>query len=241
MEPEQQEALDQQVQAVMRELQAAGESVNVEGVARTIRRRTSDVLDSIKRLTRGTPALDYETPPEQYPQVVAAARKVATLEVTLCEAERTLAERETLLARAESQTAEALIDGREPLSLVEARQAVLEAADTLRLLELAQGTAKTRHAEALAQAEAAHQHAVWQRFQQLLQAHLDAVRQTVETWEPLRQYCAQHQWRFGLQPFNGTMQVMGESWIAHAEALLAQEAPAPGGGALPPLSPPLAS
>ena len=235
MDEDRQLELDQQVQAVMRELQGAGESVNVEGVARTIRRRTSDVLDSIKRLTRGTPAVDHETLPEQYPGVLAAERKVAAIEASRQDAERTLQDREIALAQAEAVAAEALIDGREPLSLVEARQAVLAAAETLRLLELAHGTAKRRHSAALAAAEVAHQRAVWQRFQQLLQAHLVAVRQTVESWEPLRAYCAAHDWRFGLQPFQGSMQILQASWLPYAEGLLSQEAPAHGGGNLPPM------
>jgi hypothetical protein len=62
----------------------------------------------------------------------------------------------------------------------------------------------------------------------------------LESYEPLRAYCTQHNWRFGWQPFNGTMQVMGENWVPHVEALLAQEAPAPGGGTPPSLSQPSA-
>ena len=157
MDEGQQRDLDQQVQQALQEL---GETASVETVARKVGRRTESVLQAIKRVTGlGPPAVDHETPPEQYPAVVESGRKLENIGAALRDAERLLHEREGLLARAEAAAAEALIDGREPLSLMEARTQVLQAADIARLLELAHTTAKARVSEALDAAQAAHQQA----------------------------------------------------------------------------------
>jgi hypothetical protein len=183
--------------------------------------------------------VDHDTEPALYPQVLAAEGRVTAIEAARQDAERTLAEREVLLARAEAAAAERVADGLEAPSLVPERRAVQQAAETLHLLALAHGTAKTRHAEALAQAEVAHRQAVWRHFQALLATHLVAAQQMVETWEPLRAYCAAHGWAFGLQPFSGSVPILGESWVPHAEALLAQAEPGHS-GALPPMLQPRA-
>lgn len=233
MDPERQ-ALDQQVKAVLALLEAEGQPVTTEGVRSRVGKRMSDVLAAMKRVAGvGTPVLDADTPPQEYPVVVEAARKVETIAAALRDAEGTLAAQESLMQRAEVAAAAALIDGREPGSLVEARQQVLSAAETLRLLELAHGTAKSRAADALAQAQAQQQQAVWREFQRLLQVHVAHLQAATASWEPLREYCAQHQWAFGLQPFSGSMQILATNWVPHAEALLAQEAAEPGGVTLP--------
>jgi hypothetical protein len=230
LEPASQE-LDQQVKQTLEELEPAGQPASVETVTRTLRQRTADVLSAMKRVAGVGPSEpDADTSPERYPSVVAAEQKMTAIAAAIYDAERTLTERESLLARAEAQAAVAVADGLEAPSLVPARQAVQAAAETMHLLQLAQVTAKDRYTEALAAAEAKHQQAVWRRFQALLATHLVAARSTVESWESLRAYCAQHGWAFGLQPFNGTMEVMAESWVPHVEALLAQEAPSSGGG-----------
>jgi hypothetical protein len=241
MEQAQQAELDQQVAEVMQALEAAGEPASVESVARRVKRRTADVLESLKRLTFGTPGpdADADTPPEHYPGVQTAAAKVAQLTEAVAAAEVDVTAAEQAYAEAEAQAAEALIDGREPISLMEAQQAVLAAAESVHLLEVAQTVAKARHAEALATAQAQQQQAVWHHFQTLLAAHVTDLHRASASWEPLRRYCAVHGWRFGLTVFNGTMEILEESWIPHAEALLAQDEAGPDGG-LPPGSHPRA-
>ena len=161
MDEEQQAQLDQQVAHTLAGLQAAGESVHVEGVARTLRRRTSDVLEAIRRVTGGTPSVDVDTPPEQYPGVQTAAAKVAQLTEAVAAAEVDVTAAEQAYTQAEAQAAEALIDGREPISVMEAQQEVLCAAETVHLLQLAQSTAKARHTDALAQAQRLYKEHLW--------------------------------------------------------------------------------
>jgi hypothetical protein len=175
MDEAQQEHLDEQVQQAMRELQADGEHPTVESVARKVGRRTEAVLHAVRRLTRGTPALDVDTPPHLYPEVVAAEHKVASIEAALREAEQTLTARETALAQAEAAVAEALIDGREPRSLSEARQAVLEAAEMCLLLELAETKAKERYDVALQEAQRQHWQIQWGHYQGAVRAFDEAL------------------------------------------------------------------
>jgi hypothetical protein len=170
----------------MRELQADGEHPTVESVARKVGRRTEAVLRAVRRLTRGTPALDVDTPPHLYPEVVAAEHKVASIEAALREAEQTLTARETALAQAEAAVAEALIDGREPRSLSEARQAVLEAAEMCLLLELAERTAKDRHTTTLQAAQARQWQAHWRQYQGAVQAFDEALSRAYEAQEEAR-------------------------------------------------------
>jgi hypothetical protein len=186
MDEAQQEHLDEQVQQAMRELQADGEHPTVESVARKVGRRTEAVLRAVRRLTRGTPALDVDTPPHLYPEVVAAEHKVASIEAALREAEQTLTARETALAQAEAAVAEALIDGREPRSLSEARQAVLEAAEMCLLLELAERTAKDRHTTTLQAAQARQWQAHWRQYQGAVQAFDEALSRAYEAQEEAR-------------------------------------------------------
>jgi hypothetical protein len=186
MDEAQQEHLDAQVQQAMRELQADGEHPTVESVARKVGRRTEAVLHAVRRLTRGTPALDVDTPPHLYPEVVAAEHKVASIEAALREAEQTLTARETALAQAEAAVAEALIDGREPRSLSEARQAVLEAAEMCLLLELAERTAKDRHTTTLQAAQARQWQAHWRQYQGAVQAFDEALSRAYEAQEEAR-------------------------------------------------------
>jgi hypothetical protein len=186
MDEAQQEHLDEQVQQAMRELQADGEHPTVESVARKVGRRTEAVLHAVRRLTRGTPALDVDTPPHLYPEVVAAEHKVASIEAALREAEQTLTARETALAQAEAAVAEALIDGREPRSLSEARQAVLEAAEMCLLLELAERTAKDRHTTTLQAAQARQWQAHWRQYQGAVQAFDEALSRAYEAQEEAR-------------------------------------------------------
>jgi hypothetical protein len=186
MDEAQQEHLDEQVQQAMRELQADGEHPTVESVARKVGRRTEAVLRAVRRLTRGTPALDVDTPPHLYPEVVAAEHKVASIEAALREAEQTLTARETALAQAEAAVAEALIDGREPRSLSEARQAVLEAAEMCLLLELAERTAKDRHTTTLQAAQARQWQVHWRQYQGAVQAFDEALSRAYEAQEEAR-------------------------------------------------------
>ena len=188
MDDEQQAQLDQQVAHTLAGLQAAGESVNVEGVARTLKRRTADVLDSIKRLTRGTPGpeVDADTPPEHYPNVQTAAAKVAQLTEAVAAAEVDVTAAEQAYAEAEAQAAEALIDGREPISLMEAQQAVLAAAETVHLLQLAQTTAKDRYTEALQAAKAQCWALVWGLYQDKIRAFDEALGAAYEAQEAAR-------------------------------------------------------
>jgi hypothetical protein len=173
MDEAQQGELDQQVQEAMQEL---GETASVESIARRVGRRTETVLHAIKRVTGlGTSEPDVDTSPQEYPAVVEAARKVEAITAALQDTERTLQARETALVRAEAAAAEALLDSRAPISLIEARQAVLDAAEMARLLALAQSTAKSRYDDALAQAQAQHWALQWRRYQEAVQAFDEAL------------------------------------------------------------------
>jgi hypothetical protein len=187
MDESQQEHLDEQVSQAMRELQADGEHPTVESVARKVGRRTEAVLHAVRRLTRGTPAPDMDTPPESYPGVVQAVAKMDQLSAALAQAGQALQEAEAAYAQAEAQAAEALIDGREPISLMEAQQAVLHAAETVHLLELAQSTAKDRHTTALAAAQAQHWAAQWRRYQGAIAAFDAALGAAYHAQEAARQ------------------------------------------------------
>ena len=171
MEPEEQTHLDAQVAEVMRELQAAGEQATIDRMARKVGKRTADVLHAIKRLTAGSPAEpDTDTPPEAYPAVVASQARVNCLTAARAEAEQELTEADAALTRAELAAADAVAEGRDVPSLVEARQRAVEAAEQERLFGLALQVAKTRHGDVLTAAQAQHWAAQWRVYQEAVQA-----------------------------------------------------------------------
>jgi len=169
MEPDQQEALDAQVQEAM---QALGETASVETVARKVGRRTETVLQAIRRVTRGTPAVDDETPPENSPAVRQAIAEVRRRRALLARAEELLSHAADTLAQAEA--AALTLDELPDLSVP--RQELETARHQLDFQQKGVERALEAGAEAYRVAAGQHYTALWAQYQRQVAALLETLQ-----------------------------------------------------------------